>query len=237
MRRAGPCRPATRSPTRAIAEGEPVRRYNQIIGFATQPTSRAGEHVHVAQPGDARLRARLRVRRDVRADASSCEPRAPSRASCAPTAAWRRATTSASSPRVNCSATVAQVRRRALHGRPRSTHIPTSTASWRSRTKPVAAWRSTGEGMRHPAPDHRGLCAPSRISPPCCIVGLGCEANQMEPRSSAPQGSSAATSSRTYDHPGQRRHREGGARRHRDASRRCCRRRTRSSARPCRRAT
>src|SRR6187455_1879041 len=32
--------------TRAIAAGEPVRRYNQIIGFASKPIA-AGEHVHV----------------------------------------------------------------------------------------------------------------------------------------------------------------------------------------------
>ncbi|MEP7069977.1 MAG: altronate dehydratase family protein [Usitatibacter sp.] len=32
--------------TRAVAKGEPVRRYAQIIGFATQPIS-AGAHVHV----------------------------------------------------------------------------------------------------------------------------------------------------------------------------------------------
>ena len=32
--------------TRAIAKDAPVRRYNQIIGFATQPIA-AGHHVHV----------------------------------------------------------------------------------------------------------------------------------------------------------------------------------------------
>ncbi|HWH42139.1 MAG TPA: altronate dehydratase family protein [Usitatibacter sp.] len=32
--------------TRAIAAGEPVRRYNQVIGFATRPIA-AGAHVHV----------------------------------------------------------------------------------------------------------------------------------------------------------------------------------------------
>src|SRR4051812_39292975 len=32
--------------TRAIEKGQPVRRYNQIIGFATQPIA-AGAHVHV----------------------------------------------------------------------------------------------------------------------------------------------------------------------------------------------
>jgi altronate hydrolase len=31
--------------THAIAQGEPVRRYNQIIGFASKPID-AGEHVH-----------------------------------------------------------------------------------------------------------------------------------------------------------------------------------------------
>src|SRR5439155_23734972 len=32
--------------TRAVAAGEPVRRYSQIIGFATQPIA-PGQHVHV----------------------------------------------------------------------------------------------------------------------------------------------------------------------------------------------
>ena len=32
--------------TRALKPGDPVRRYNQIIGFATQPIS-PGDHVHV----------------------------------------------------------------------------------------------------------------------------------------------------------------------------------------------
>ena len=31
---------------RAVAKGQPVHRYNQIIGFATQPIA-PGEHVHV----------------------------------------------------------------------------------------------------------------------------------------------------------------------------------------------
>jgi altronate hydrolase len=38
--------------THDIAEGAPVRRYNQIIGFATRPI-RAGEHVHVHNLGMA----------------------------------------------------------------------------------------------------------------------------------------------------------------------------------------
>jgi altronate hydrolase len=35
---------------RAIATGSPVRRYNQIIGFATRDI-RAGEHVHLHNLG------------------------------------------------------------------------------------------------------------------------------------------------------------------------------------------
>ena len=37
--------PGHKVATRAIATGEPVRRYNQIIGFASRPIA-AGEHVH-----------------------------------------------------------------------------------------------------------------------------------------------------------------------------------------------
>ncbi|HEY1226125.1 MAG TPA: UxaA family hydrolase, partial [Ramlibacter sp.] len=37
--------PGHKVATRAIAPGEPVRRYNQIIGFASKPIE-AGEHVH-----------------------------------------------------------------------------------------------------------------------------------------------------------------------------------------------
>ena len=37
--------PGHKVATHAIASGEPVRRYNQIIGFASRPIA-AGEHVH-----------------------------------------------------------------------------------------------------------------------------------------------------------------------------------------------
>ncbi|MDP3760593.1 MAG: altronate dehydratase family protein [Ramlibacter sp.] len=42
--------PGHKVATRAIAEGEPVRRYNQIIGFATRPIA-PGEHVHTHNLG------------------------------------------------------------------------------------------------------------------------------------------------------------------------------------------
>lgn len=42
--------PGHKVATRAIAAGEPVRRYNQIIGFASRPIA-AGEHVHTHNLG------------------------------------------------------------------------------------------------------------------------------------------------------------------------------------------
>jgi altronate hydrolase len=42
--------PGHKVATRDIAQGEPVRRYNQIIGFATRPIA-AGEHVHTHNLG------------------------------------------------------------------------------------------------------------------------------------------------------------------------------------------
>ncbi len=42
--------PGHKVAVRAIAPGQPVRRYNQIIGFATQPIA-PGEHVHVHNLG------------------------------------------------------------------------------------------------------------------------------------------------------------------------------------------
>jgi len=42
--------PGHKVAVRRIEEGEPVRKYNQIIGFATTPIAR-GEHVHVHNMG------------------------------------------------------------------------------------------------------------------------------------------------------------------------------------------
>ena len=42
--------PGHKLAARAIAAGSPVRRYNQIIGFATRDI-RAGEHVHLHNMG------------------------------------------------------------------------------------------------------------------------------------------------------------------------------------------
>src|SRR5471030_163734 len=45
---------------RAIAVGEPVKRYGQIIGFATKPIG-AGQHVHIKNMGMDVLASRNRL--------------------------------------------------------------------------------------------------------------------------------------------------------------------------------
>ena len=90
--------PAHKIATRAIKSGEPVRRYNQIIGFASRDIA-PGEHVHLNNLAMGEFRPRLRVRRRHQADAIRDRLRPHSWASCARTAAWPRATTWASCPR------------------------------------------------------------------------------------------------------------------------------------------
>ena len=58
---------------RAIAQGSPVRRYNQIIGFATQPIA-AGQHVHVHNLGFEMFERQYDVGVDRRAIDAPTEP-------------------------------------------------------------------------------------------------------------------------------------------------------------------
>jgi altronate hydrolase len=79
--------PGHKVATRAVAQGSPVRRYDQIIGFATKPIA-PGQHVHVHN---------LEVRefeRDYAFGTATKPTPQPSSASCAATGASRRATTS-----------------------------------------------------------------------------------------------------------------------------------------------
>ena len=78
---------------RDVSEGEPVRRYNQIIGFATRPIT-AGEHVHVHNLGMADFVKDYAYGVDAKATDYVSEP-ATFQESSVPTDAWRRATTSA----------------------------------------------------------------------------------------------------------------------------------------------
>ena len=91
---AGLVPPGHKLAVRAIAAGQPVRRYNQVIGMA-QVDIAPGQHVHTPQPGVRQLRARLRGGRRASRPRPTWPSRPPSRASCGPTAASPRATTSA----------------------------------------------------------------------------------------------------------------------------------------------
>ena len=62
--------------TVAIAEGEPVRKFGQIIGFATQPISTGRAHPH-PQLRRQRILARLPLRRGRPAGARAAARRAP----------------------------------------------------------------------------------------------------------------------------------------------------------------
>ena len=80
--------------TRAIALGEPIRRYGQIIGFATAPIA-PGQHVHTQNCGMGDFAKDYAFGVDVKPCRISICPR-PSTASAGPTAAWRPETISAS---------------------------------------------------------------------------------------------------------------------------------------------
>ena len=91
--------PGHKVATRAIAKGSPVRRYNQIIGFATREI-RPGEHVHLHNLGIGEEHGAFErdyaFCADVRRHRQP-QRRRPSWASYVPMAGWRPATTSRSS--------------------------------------------------------------------------------------------------------------------------------------------
>ena len=82
---------------REVKTGQPVRRYNQIIGFATRDI-RAGEHVHVHNLAMGDFERDYAFSSGLRRNRPTKKTPRHFRASCGPTAASRRATTSASSP-------------------------------------------------------------------------------------------------------------------------------------------
>src|ERR687891_2448734 len=58
-------RPGHKVARRAVAVGQPVRRYGQVIGFATQEIA-AGDHVHVHNLGFSTLQQNYEFSTDVR---------------------------------------------------------------------------------------------------------------------------------------------------------------------------
>ena len=87
--------PGHKVAVRDVAKGQPVHRYNQIIGFATQAIE-AGDHVHVHNLAMGDFAARLRASARLRRPTASCAEPATFMGIVRATAASRRATTSAS---------------------------------------------------------------------------------------------------------------------------------------------
>ena len=77
-----------------VAPGEPVRRYNQIIGFATQAIA-PGQHVHVHNMGMGDFVKDYAFGADAKPTVY-VDNRRRSRVSAARTGGWRRATILAS---------------------------------------------------------------------------------------------------------------------------------------------
>ena len=87
--------PGHKVATRAIAKGEPVRRYNQIIGFASRDIA-PGEHVHLHNLAMGAFERDYAFGADAQADAATSTRRRRSGHRARRTAASPRATTSAS---------------------------------------------------------------------------------------------------------------------------------------------
>lgn len=184
---AGLVPPGHKVATRAIATGEPVRRYGQIIGFASQPI-KAGQHVHTHNLAMGDFTRDYAHGNDARATALAPVPatfqgivRADGRVA---TRNYVGILTS-----VNCSATVA----RAIADHFRRDIHPEALADFPHVDGVVALTHGTGCAMDS---DGEGLamlqrtlggyaCHPNFAS--VLVIGLGCETNQI-PRLLASQG-------------------------------------------------
>ena len=169
--------PGHKVATRAIKAGQPVKRYNQIIGFASRDIA-PGEHVHLQQPRDGRVRPRLRVRRRRQADAIRRRRRRRSTASCARDGRVATRNYIGILSTVNCSATVA---------RGIADHFTRPARSRRSRNVDgvVALTHGSGcgmdthgEGMQLLRRTLGGYARHANLAG-VLMIGLGCEANQI----------------------------------------------------------
>src|SRR6478752_3272764 len=162
--------------TRAIAAGEPVKRYNQVIGFATQPIA-AGAHVHVHN---------LEVR-DFARDYAFGEAYQPTKLATAPAtfqgivrADGRVATRNYIGilSTVNCSATVAKHVERAFEGDALK-DFPNVDGVVALTHTAGCGMDTSGEGMDILRRTLAGYARHANFAG-ILIIGLGCEGNQMD---------------------------------------------------------
>ena len=162
--------------TRAVAVGEPVRRYNQIIGFATQPIA-PGQHVHVHNIGVKTFDRDYAFGTDVKPTPAPASP--------ASFMGIRRADGRVATRNyvgiistVNCSATVSQAvanhfsRPGALDAWPNVDGVVALTHS------SGCGMDSTGEGIDVLRRTIAGYATHANFAG-VLLIGLGCEANQM----------------------------------------------------------
>ena len=175
------CRRATRSRCAPSRAGEPVRRYNQIIGFATQAIE-PGQHVHTHNLAFADVRARLTR------SAPACTPTAfvaqPATFMGIVRADGRVATRNYIGvlTSVNCSATAA----RAIADHFRRDIHPEALADYPNVDGVVALTHGTGCAIDSEGEElrvlRRTLAGYARHPnfAAVLVVGLGCETNQIQ---------------------------------------------------------
>ncbi|HET9024355.1 MAG TPA: altronate dehydratase family protein [Burkholderiaceae bacterium] len=174
--------PGHKVATRAIAAGQPVRRYNQIIGFATREI-RPGEHVHLHNLGIGEEHGAFAR------DYAFCADVRPTPTVASPAtfkgivrADGRVATRNyiAILSSVNCSATVS----RAIADRFRRDLFPDELAPYPNVDGVIALTHGTGcgmdmgEGMTVLRRTMAGYARHANVAA-AIFVGLGCEANQI----------------------------------------------------------
>ncbi len=194
---------------RDIAQGKPVRRYNQIIGFATREI-KAGEHVHVhnlAMGDFQRDYAFCSLRKETEFFAEKATfqgiVRADGRVA---TRNYIGILTS-----VNCSATVAKMV--ADHFKNRLEKYPNVDGVVALTHKTGCGMASEGEGMDVLRRTMAGYARhPNFFATQ--VIGLGCEANQINNLLSTPEPEAPRPPACVH-HPGEGRDDEGGARGHR----------------------
>ncbi|MGE8686554.1 MAG: UxaA family hydrolase [Achromobacter sp.] len=194
---AGLIPPGHKMATRSIAQGEAVRRYGQIIGFATQPI-RPGQHVHTHNLSIGDFARDYAHAADARPTAMAAEPatfqgivRADGRVA---TRNYIGILTS-----VNCSATVA----RAIADHFRRDIHPQALADYPNVDGVVAlthhsgcAMDAAGDGLKMLQRTLGGYATHPNFAS-LLIIGLGCETNQI-PGLLATQGLSDGPNLHTF---------------------------------------
>ena len=165
---------------RAVAVGDPVRRYGQVIGFATQPIA-AGAHVHVHNIGMGDFAKDYAYSRDSRPTAMANDART-FQGIRRPDGRWATRNYIGILTSVNCSAHVADLVADAFKRNPFTATDP--LAEYPNVDGVVALTHKTGCGMTEGEPLRllrRTLAGYARHVnfSHIVVIGLGCEVNQI----------------------------------------------------------